>query len=410
MPLLWTAAELSALMRRGQPAAEPGGRLALVHRLAVPLRRRGRGRDRCGSGRLRPLPAGLLGGVAGGLVMPLPAFLWGLASGRGIWYPVNLLAGDGRAAAGRRCRRPNWMQFHRRLAGRGDRDPRVHVARLRRRSSACSCRGSGRSPAAGLGRPAHAAALDGGQLRPDGRRQSAAPAAGATGPGSSSRSSSSGSRRRSWWIARSRSYIPPAGPGPEPLGRVRAPDRARVSRDRATLAAGPHPCPASACWRPAATSRASPGRRPAGPGGPGRRLRDPVRPELRRVSRGRRQVRPGAAAERPAFLAIVPDGVLSRVIAEGRPGTPMPAFARSRGGPLTDAQVEVAGRGAQAALEGGSAPEAPPPAYLAVARRRQGDAARGQAVFDRACAACHGDDGPGARTKVGAINDPRSWP
>src|SRR5262249_50757318 len=29
----------------------------------------------------------------GGLLMPVPAFLWGLLTGRGIWYPVNLLAG-----------------------------------------------------------------------------------------------------------------------------------------------------------------------------------------------------------------------------------------------------------------------------------------------------------------------------
>jgi hypothetical protein len=36
--------------------------------------------------------ADLLGGAAGGLVMPIPAILWSLAAGRGIWYPVNLLA------------------------------------------------------------------------------------------------------------------------------------------------------------------------------------------------------------------------------------------------------------------------------------------------------------------------------
>jgi len=34
-----------------------------------------------------------MGGIAGGLVMPVPALLWGLLSGLGIWYPVNLLAG-----------------------------------------------------------------------------------------------------------------------------------------------------------------------------------------------------------------------------------------------------------------------------------------------------------------------------
>ena len=42
---------------------------------------------------LSPLKAGLVGGVAGGLVMPIPAVLWGLTSGRGAWYPANLLAG-----------------------------------------------------------------------------------------------------------------------------------------------------------------------------------------------------------------------------------------------------------------------------------------------------------------------------
>jgi hypothetical protein len=43
--------------------------------------------------RYRPLWAGLLGGVAGGILMPVPAVMWSLASGHGLWYPVNLLAG-----------------------------------------------------------------------------------------------------------------------------------------------------------------------------------------------------------------------------------------------------------------------------------------------------------------------------
>ncbi|MFI5454768.1 MAG: hypothetical protein ACHRXM_04895 [Isosphaerales bacterium] len=42
---------------------------------------------------LHAIPSGLMGGIAGGLVMPVPALLWGLLSGVGIWYPVNLLAG-----------------------------------------------------------------------------------------------------------------------------------------------------------------------------------------------------------------------------------------------------------------------------------------------------------------------------
>jgi hypothetical protein len=45
-----------------------------------------------GARRLGPVAAGLLGGLIGGAVMPIPAVLWSLASGRGLWYPVNLLA------------------------------------------------------------------------------------------------------------------------------------------------------------------------------------------------------------------------------------------------------------------------------------------------------------------------------
>jgi hypothetical protein len=42
---------------------------------------------------VHPTSAGIKGGVVGGLVMPLPALLYGLLSGHGLWYPVNLLAG-----------------------------------------------------------------------------------------------------------------------------------------------------------------------------------------------------------------------------------------------------------------------------------------------------------------------------
>jgi hypothetical protein len=43
--------------------------------------------------KVHPLSAGIKGGLIGGLAMPLPAFLYGILSGHGIWYPVNLLAG-----------------------------------------------------------------------------------------------------------------------------------------------------------------------------------------------------------------------------------------------------------------------------------------------------------------------------
>jgi hypothetical protein len=43
--------------------------------------------------RIHPISAGVKGGLLGGLVMPVPAVLWSLSTGHGLWYPVNLLAG-----------------------------------------------------------------------------------------------------------------------------------------------------------------------------------------------------------------------------------------------------------------------------------------------------------------------------
>jgi mono/diheme cytochrome c family protein len=106
------------------------------------------------------------------------------------------------------------------------------------------------------------------------------------------------------------------------------------------------------------------------------------------------------------FLAIVPDDELLRVIREGRavgPGqkSPMPAFARDRGGPLTDKQVEALAKGIKARWGGAPPKEASPP-YLAP--KETGDKGRGAKVFALACAACHGAKGQGAE-QAGAIND-----
>jgi hypothetical protein len=46
-----------------------------------------------GAKRLHPVLAGVAGGLVGGAVMAVPAVLWAAASGRGFWYPVNVLAG-----------------------------------------------------------------------------------------------------------------------------------------------------------------------------------------------------------------------------------------------------------------------------------------------------------------------------
>lgn len=43
--------------------------------------------------KVHPISAGIKGGIVGGLVMPVPALAYGVVSGYGIWYPINLLAG-----------------------------------------------------------------------------------------------------------------------------------------------------------------------------------------------------------------------------------------------------------------------------------------------------------------------------
>jgi mono/diheme cytochrome c family protein len=101
------------------------------------------------------------------------------------------------------------------------------------------------------------------------------------------------------------------------------------------------------------------------------------------------------------FLAIVPDDELLRVVREGRPGTPMPAFAREKGGPLTAKQVEALAQGLKPRW-GGPPPKEKPPPYLAP--KGAGDEKRGEQLFALACAACHGDKGQGAQ-QAGALND-----
>lgn len=50
------------------------------HRLQLPVK-------------VHPISAGVKGGIWGGLVMPVPALLYGWLSGHGIWFPINLLSG-----------------------------------------------------------------------------------------------------------------------------------------------------------------------------------------------------------------------------------------------------------------------------------------------------------------------------
>lgn len=114
--------------------------------------------------------------------------------------------------------------------------------------------------------------------------------------------------------------------------------------------------------------------------------------------------RGGAAASfaDPVYLAVVDDATLRRITANGVPGTPMPAFARSAGGMLSDRQIDVLVEESRArwakpdALGGAS-----PPPYQA---STPGDAGRGAAVYETFCASCHGPGAKG-RGKAGSIVD-----
>jgi cytochrome c oxidase cbb3-type subunit III len=120
------------------------------------------------------------------------------------------------------------------------------------------------------------------------------------------------------------------------------------------------------------------------------------------------RVGPAPPLNDPSFLAIVPDAELLHVIAEGRPGTPMPAFARDQGGPLTDEQVRVLAAGIKTRWRLAERSDDQVPPY-SDPDGDDGDELRGAEVYARACANCHGTDGEGGEhgdRRVGAINDP----
>jgi mono/diheme cytochrome c family protein len=110
----------------------------------------------------------------------------------------------------------------------------------------------------------------------------------------------------------------------------------------------------------------------------------------------------------PLFLAIASDDDLLRVMRAGRRGTPMPAFSRQSGGELTDRQLQALVEGMRAHWKSAPPASAGAPAYAlnAPGAAPPGDATRGAALFDRACAECHGADGTGEGGYAGAVNDP----
>jgi cytochrome c oxidase cbb3-type subunit III len=104
----------------------------------------------------------------------------------------------------------------------------------------------------------------------------------------------------------------------------------------------------------------------------------------------------------PVFLAIADDAAIRGIVSNGIPGTPMPAFAQTAGGMLTNKQIDAIVSGIRSRW---SKPDllrdAHPPAYRAQA---PGDPVQGAAVYERYCSSCHGSGGRGSK-KAGSIVD-----
>jgi cytochrome c oxidase cbb3-type subunit 3 len=107
------------------------------------------------------------------------------------------------------------------------------------------------------------------------------------------------------------------------------------------------------------------------------------------------------ALANPVFLAIADDAIIRRIASNGVPGTPMPAFAQSAGGMLTDKQINAIVHGIRSWQKPDALPDATPPPFTAQAA---GDPKRGADAYQTYCSSCHGADGRGG-SKASSIVD-----
>lgn len=114
------------------------------------------------------------------------------------------------------------------------------------------------------------------------------------------------------------------------------------------------------------------------------------------------------ALANPVYLSIAGTANIERITADGDPNTAMPPFARSKGGMLTDHQIQLIAQGMEQTWGNTSAlAGTTPPPYASAA---PGNSAQGQQAFAIYCAQCHGADGTGGKapngTTLGSLIDP----
>lgn len=105
----------------------------------------------------------------------------------------------------------------------------------------------------------------------------------------------------------------------------------------------------------------------------------------------------GVPLSLPSFLATVDDAYLRKTIRLGRPGRVMPAFAQ-----LSDAEVDAIVAHIRSWHKG----KAP----VFDTRPIRGDASRGEKLFGRYCAGCHGAKGEGSHGTGVTFSRPRDLP
>jgi cytochrome c oxidase cbb3-type subunit 3/ubiquinol-cytochrome c reductase cytochrome c subunit len=101
----------------------------------------------------------------------------------------------------------------------------------------------------------------------------------------------------------------------------------------------------------------------------------------------------------PQYQALVDDATLRRIIANGMPGTQMPAWAQSAGGMLTDQQIDaiIAGMRREWLKPNVFAGVTPP----SLQQPDGGDAQQGQQAYQAHCAMCH--TGPARQQLTSAV-------